>query len=529
MRHVTHGGHTSRSRRIIVQYDAKETFDMDVRDWVDHYFAYLDQPGHQIDSIYWDCSFGRWATWPSQVLEPLAALRSWWDQGVDWVKVLVEETHKRGIEAVWSHRMNEGDFRPEAPGGIPEDRYAEKSVNPLKRAHSDWVVPCWWWQGNWNYAVPEVRALQLSVLRELAENYEFDGIQLDFSRSIPHLPLGRQWELKDHLTELVRTARQMTREVADRRGRPLLLGAKVPSNLEGCRVDGFDVETWAGEGLVDFFTIGNRSVDVDLAAYRRITAGRDIKLQPTLDGWHVTDGYLGAPIEFLRGVFGNWWREGADSVVTMNWSLAGGDWLWYNAPGSQQDEVARKGAERQALHEIGEPATLVGKDKLFIVERRGGVPRGDGFFTRNDVAPLPAPLGYYGEPSTFTIRACDDLPGRADDVQEVSLRAILFGPKPEDTFKVMLNGEELELVVRDDEWKDPQVFAPGVQRDSSGGYMAAYPLDPNQKLTRLDFHLPSRHCCLGENRVDIRLSRRDPHKYPDIVIAERLELHVHYR
>ena len=35
-----------RQRRIIVQYDAKETFDMAISDWMDHYLAYLDEPGH---------------------------------------------------------------------------------------------------------------------------------------------------------------------------------------------------------------------------------------------------------------------------------------------------------------------------------------------------------------------------------------------------------------------------------------------------------------------------------------------------
>ena len=126
----------------------------------------------------------------------------------------------------------------------------------------------------------------------------------------------------------------------------------MPQNLEGCRVDGFDVEVWAREHLVDIFTLGSRSVDVDLAAFRNITAGRDIKLQPCFDDHHTTDGYRYPPIEVLRGVFANWWQQGADSVVTFNWSNAPPDVC--RAVGSLPGPLVH----RQAYQEIGSRQTL---------------------------------------------------------------------------------------------------------------------------------------------------------------------------
>ena len=33
-------------------------------------------------------------------------------------------------------------------------------------------------------------------------------------------------------------------------------------------------------------------------------------------------GIVFEPIEFLRGVFSNWWDQGADNIVTFNWSYA---------------------------------------------------------------------------------------------------------------------------------------------------------------------------------------------------------------
>ena len=59
--------------------------------------------------------------------------------------------------------------------------------------------------------------------------------------------------------------RLMLLEVAQNRRRPLLLAARVPCNLEGCRQDGFDIAMWA--------------------------RGRNIKLQPCHDDHLATDAY----------------------------------------------------------------------------------------------------------------------------------------------------------------------------------------------------------------------------------------------
>ena len=136
----------------------------------------------------------------------------------------------------------------------------------------------------------------------------------------------------------------------------------VPRNQEGCRADGFDVETWAQESLVDIFTIGCRSIDPDFDFFHRITAGRNIKLQPTLDTHHATAGYKWPPIEFYRGVFGNWWQQGADTIQAFNWSAA-----LQEVKGNLPNRYEGTRGELQALREMGNPETMAAKDKLFAV------------------------------------------------------------------------------------------------------------------------------------------------------------------
>ena len=511
-----HVAAVNRRRRIVVQFDAHTEMGMDIDQWLAYRFNYADEPGSQIDSLWWDIgAFGN-AVYPSKVLEPFAheGLVKWWDQGIDWVERIVEECHKREIESFWHHRICEVEMVTQGVGANRD------TPHPMKVSHPDWILKTWWKHGLLNLANPEVRDYKLQVLREVAENYDFDGMQLDFARHIPVLPPGQQWELRENVTDLMRRMRIMLLEVGEKRGRPFLLAAKVPRNLEGCRVDGFDVAQWAQEGLVDIFTLGTRSMDVDIAAYREIVAGRNIMLQPCFDDHHTSDAYQYPPVELFRGTFGNWWQQGADSVYTFNWSNA--------TPEVCTAVGARPGpaSQRQAYHEIGSPETLKGKDKIFAVERRGGYPWAEGYFGRNDDAPLPLMLSNEGAPVTVAVRICDDLPALSEKLDQVFVRVILFGAVAGDTLEATLNGVAAPLTITDGEWKDMLIFSPKPQPPSGGA--DHYKVNPNQRLLRLDFTVDPTACRVGQNVVELRVTPRAEGSDGAALKLEKVELHVQY-
>jgi hypothetical protein len=502
----------NRRRRIVVQYDCQTLFGLDFASWLDYRFRYIDEPGTQIDSVWWDMGRLGQVLYASKFLDQLShpGLDKWRRQGIDLVGRLVEETRKRKLEVFWHHRVSEVDMDQRGEGAAWSD-----PPDPLKRAHPDWVLKTWWRHGLWNFAVPAVREHTVRAIEEVVRRYDFDGVQLDFARHVPCLPPGRQWELRHHVTELMRDARRMLLEQARKRGRPLLLAAKVPQNLDGCRVDGLDVERWALEGLVDIFTLGSRSMEVDLAAFRRIRAGRNIKLQPCFDDHHTTDGYRYPPIEVFRGVFANWWQQGADSVVTFNWS---------NAPpelAERLGDLPGPLSQRIAYHEVGSPETLRVKDKTFVVERRGGYPWAEGFFNRNDTAPLPMALRRGGEPGSVCLRIADDLRAPGGRLRHVTLRAVLFAPDNDEEVEVRLNGHVLPLALRDPAWKDPQILSPDPQPASGGS--GVYKVNPRQRLLRLEFAAGAESCRLGENRVAIRVLKRPNAASEANVVLEKLE------
>ena len=194
-------------------------------------------------------------------------------------KHLFEESHKRGIEAFYTHRLNGFDGEWSADGKL-----IRPIPLPMKDEHPDWLLEWTWGPGKlWNFATEGVREYKVAVLRELAENYDFDGIDINFARHPPSLPIGHQWEHRDAMTDFVRSVRLALQEVAQKRGRPVLLSVQLPSTVPGCHYDGYDVETWVQQNLVDIIVIGTHSFDVDLEGFRRITHGKDIKLYPCMD------------------------------------------------------------------------------------------------------------------------------------------------------------------------------------------------------------------------------------------------------
>lgn len=523
----SHSETASPRRRIVVQYDAAGQLGAPFEEWLDFRFNHLEQPGSQVDCVIWDIGAGSWATYPSEVLPRFEhpGLRLWWDVGIDWVARLIARSHAGGREAFWNHRVSEVDLTPTETLN-PGQMLAMDELNPVKRQHPDWVIKTWWWQGLWDYSVAAQRDWQVSILRELAERYDLDGFQLDFARHVPVLPVGRQWELREHVTEFVRMVRRMLQDVAARRGRPYLLAARVPNTLEGCRRDGFDIPAWAEGDLVDMLTLGTRSMHVDIEGFRAAVAGRNISLRPCFDDHHATDGYRFQDIEFLRGVFANWWQQGADGVVTFNWT---------NAPPELGEEVIGRrwglpmfnepgpAAHGQAYREIGSPEALAGKDKVFAVERRGGYPWAEGYLNRNDDAPLPLALRNDGTPAALSIRVSDPVAAGAGSVRGLLLRAILFGARDGDEIEASLNGIPLETAAFDSGWKDPQIFSPRPQPASGGS--GRHEVDPNQQLQRWDFIVPPALCEVGANRVCVRIAHRIPHVARDIVL-EKLELHL---
>ena len=564
----------NRNRRVVVNFDVMIVDPVPGEDpyrLAKDRLTFADDVTTVIDSIWWNWGEGNVVPYPSKFLPQYdhPGFKKWLEDGVDIVRVFLDETHKRGKEAFYSHRMNGSDNDPRhVPGvGVIMDTQVQRSESPssttakfqplytipMKEEHPDWMfnVP-WCENGFWDFSVESSRQYVLRNLREVSENYDFDGIELDFARGVV-FPEGKGWPNRKHLTDLIRQIRSMTLEVEKSRGRPLLLAARIPETLVGCHFDGIDVETWAKEELVDIFTLGCRSFDVDIPTFRRIIEGTSIKLYPVLDDHHSSDGYCTPPIEVFRGVFSNWYRQGADGIQSFNWAYQPDAWgSWSSEPWWR--------LHLQSYQEMGDPEAIIFMDKTFVIQRRGGghgstvIPDAEDWSTprhwyanSNMLAQLPAPLANDCKVDTMlNVYIGDDVNATGNLDSETNIRLLLHDPEEGDYVKSpRMSSPDQEsdhqiqrAVIRD--WgiperpgKDNPLFlynSPPVKgiEDNIELRVNNVPLGPpSVEGGWLIFHVQSDQIALGDNLISVRLEQRNSHAKQEIRI-EKLEVQIRY-
>ncbi|MCC7493357.1 MAG: hypothetical protein IT204_13465 [Fimbriimonadaceae bacterium] len=280
-------------------------------------------------------------------------------QGSDCLRIMVDFAHANRQELWWSLRMNDThdvEHHPDRPYLL---------YPPLKEQHPEWLVgevAKSTKVGRWSsvdYGRPEVRELAFRYLDEVARGYEVDGLELDFFRhlcyfrSVAHGGVASDAE-RDALTDLLRRVRTMTEQVGLARGRPLLLSIRVPDSVPYCRDHGLDLETWLREGLLDllvttcYFQLNPWEYSVELG--RRY----GVPVYPCLSDSRVLheSRFRRNSVESYRGRASNAWTAGAAGIHVFN----------------------QFNPRSPIWRELGSPATLRGKDKLYFVTVRDGNP-----------------------------------------------------------------------------------------------------------------------------------------------------------
>ncbi|MCX6993280.1 MAG: family 10 glycosylhydrolase [Kiritimatiellaeota bacterium] len=273
-------------------------------------------------------------------------------QGTDPLQVMVDFCKAKNIEIFWSMRMN--DIHDSA--WTPEKGYP--LFPKLKEQHPEWLLGSYSNKtayGEWsgvNYARPEIRDYCYRFFEEVCQNYNVDGVEMDFLRMLQYFPSvsnGGQASDKDRemMTELMRRIRTMTEREGLKRGRPFLIAVRAPDSAEYSRNLGLDIEQWMKEGLFDCF-IGSDFSQLNQFSYQVDLAHKyGVKCYPGLS-------------VMLNVKAGDRPRYGDASyrARAMNVFAQGGDGVYIF---NEYD------ANRNYLCSIGSLASLLGQDKEFFV------------------------------------------------------------------------------------------------------------------------------------------------------------------
>jgi hypothetical protein len=215
-------------------------------------------------------------------MEPSAdGIAAYMAAGGDVLKVFVSHCRSKGLAPFVSFRLNDShghDFVTMAQEDIP--RWAWLVFCPAHIQHPEWRLGQDirnWGSRVLNWAIPEVREYKYSYIKEIIENYDLDGFELDFMR---HRSFFRQDETtveqrKKIMTEFVRNVRCLL-DTASRPGQHKWLCVRIPAQT--CWYDrlGISVEGLVESG-VDMFNLSNSyytEMRGDFAAVRKMVGNQ---------------------------------------------------------------------------------------------------------------------------------------------------------------------------------------------------------------------------------------------------------------
>ncbi len=282
-------------------------------------------------------------------------------EGTNALEVVTRYMHGEGKEVLAAIRMNDTHHR--------RLDSAEPLCPTFAIEHPQFVIeqP----DGRTNetaldYSHREVREHRLDIMREIAQEYDVDGLELNFVRWAKHFPRDRGREKAPIMTDYVGRIRGMLDAAAKKRRRSrLTLGVRVPESIDACWLAGVDVKTWVEQGWIDYLVIStwnNTDPQIPVDAFARFAkpAGVDTIVvmgnmigsiyrgPPTIldrpiamSAKHKTSSYLGMLLteSEARGAAANYYAWGADSISLWNVGIHfGGE---ETAAPEQQARIAR--------------------------------------------------------------------------------------------------------------------------------------------------------------------------------------------
>lgn len=473
----------------------------------------------QVGALFW-CVGEHAARWDSDVLELLGDvhgrkyenaqayiftenIRLMLERGEDPQAALIAHGHEQGLHVYASIRMNDNHFNGAQPSDLRTLHHTE--LTRMRIEHPEWLLgdrTSEWFAASWNFTIPEVRRHRFDHIKEVCERYDWDGVELDWQRHAFYFPLDEAYRLRYLLTDLQRAVRRMTEELAQKRGRPFYVAARVAGTLEMCRQIGYDIPVWVGERLVDILIpAGGAGTDpsLDVDAFIDLCRGTGIVVYPGLDSG-LPDPFVGPESPEVkdrmrtRAIVSRYHGAGVDGIYVFNWH-------------------ANRDSRRQLLNQIGSMDTLRGTDKIYAATHRfilregawRGAYRNDRMLGEVPVVLKPT---LTGEGPAVILDIADDVATQPPRLLQLRIRLDQWVPG--DRVRVSWDGDTLD----DAEVHYCRPDDPHRISDVSSAVWLCYALGPEQTG-------------IGPHPVVVALEQRHPQLACDLVLTD-VELVIMY-
>ncbi|TAE32618.1 MAG: glycoside hydrolase family 18 protein [Cytophagales bacterium] len=169
--------------------------------------------------------------------------------GVDWLAETATACRQRQVSPWVSIRMNDMHGHMNFEGSFFNVLLLKQKEMRLK--NSSYGDQNYLYRQGLNYEKKEVRDFMFAQIREVVEDYDFEGLELDWWRQPLCCEPNASPQTVRTITDWIREIRALTKRRAKQTGRPYPLSLRIPARLDLLRSIGLDVPTLCREGLVD--------------------------------------------------------------------------------------------------------------------------------------------------------------------------------------------------------------------------------------------------------------------------------------
>jgi hypothetical protein len=221
----------------------------------------------------------------------------------------------------------------------------------------------------------------LAQAKDVVENYDFEGLELDWWRCPLCCEPDAKAETVAMMSDWFGQIRAVTEGRAAKNGRPYALGMRIPGRLETLKTIGIDVATLSQEGTLDFIGPSNtwctswdmphdrlrRQLGAEVAIYGVIEDGANT-LETSARGLNFTQPFrpVSSSREIQRANAAGKLALGADGIE------------WYNFECT--DRLPGLTSDYASLRDIHRLEHLRGLPKQYTFSKNGGGPSWNIFF-----------------------------------------------------------------------------------------------------------------------------------------------------
>ena len=416
--------------------------------------------------------------------------------GYDPFKIVVDRAHEKGIKLVGSIRINDAGAPEESTYSIGRLKYENPEVM-IGEEDPDrpYVSTCL------DFAREAVRNERLSVIEEVCDRYNADGIEIDEYIRVFFKPSQVQKNIPI-LTQWIRDVRSLLDDIGKKRGQHLSLSVRVHPSERACLDAGMDLRSWISDGLLDWITPFGDVLLIDPKPnfeWIAEEAGKTgTNVYPPLGRESYDDRFHVVTPEMTRATATNFVAAGASGIYLADLPWPHGD------------------EEYKIMREMADPDAYARKTKHYMVAPTTAKP--DEYMPDRDI---PFTLDQ-GTTASVDVLVNDDLKSAITDgeLDSVKLGIRLIQPHPNDTIVFKLNGQTLNA----SDAKTSHFY---------GGSVPYFPVKVGMDIRInthywFEFDVPHDLIQRGKNLVEVTMEKRYSRFTADRVL-QSVEIWVNYK